>query len=332
MTRAKTAGRVQTKFQPIKVPRLSITTQFKEKKPAGLTWDALLQNPQIPLTIPTFLEKLQGLYGSKKLLGSGVSGTTYAFYNTKPTFLKMISSIARGRVVWGQSVTPGQTVAIKIIRHTKNKDVLLAEFDREVQLLTYIQKREPVVIRKSVYKASSYTPKMHLACHLPGLSIIVESYAPGKPLAQYRTVSARAIARFERAILSLWLAGVAHADLHSSNIMYDDKTKKMTIIDFGRAILLSGEAISTLRRNLVEFATSSNLKTLLLRPDALQLVSKKVVVHSTDITYVHAKIKRYLDDEEMIQHHIARRCLKPTCTKEALAKERLVAWVPYVKK
>ena len=329
-TLVKTAGHVQTRFKPVKIPRLSITTRFKTDQKMSGAWGALLEKPQIPFTTHTFLKKLSGLYTSKKLLGSGVSGTTYAFFNIKSTFLKKISNVARGHVVWGQPVNPGKPVAIKIIRHVKNKDVLLAEFDREVQLLTYIQKRRPVIVGKSMYTASLHTPKIHLACHLPGLSIIVESYAPGKPLAQYRAVSPRAIARFERAILSLWLSGVAHADLHSSNIMYDDKTKKLTIIDFGRAVLLSGEAVSSLRRNLLEFATSSNLKNALLRPDALKLISKKVVVHSLDITYIHTGIKRYLDDEAMIQHHIARRCLRPMCTKEALAKERMTTWVPYL--
>jgi predicted unusual protein kinase regulating ubiquinone biosynthesis (AarF/ABC1/UbiB family) len=128
----------------------------------------------------------------------------------------------------------------------------------------------------------------------------------------------------------MWLTGVAHADLHSSNVMYDDVSRKLTIIDFGRAVLLSSEAIQSLRQQLLDFASSSNLKKQLLRPDALKMISKKVVVDTTDITHRQIGIKRYLDDEAMIQHHIARRCLKPTCTPEALAKERLTTWVPKV--
>lgn len=321
---------VQTRFLPIKTPMLRITKKFRSKPSSfALFLQRFKTKKQTPLDLSTLFVALKGTYSAKKLLGSGIFGSTYVFHHAKPKLLDILARSARGYVVRGTPLKPGDSVAMKIIKHASTQDVF-AEFDREVQTLTYLQKREPVVVGKTMYTASQHVPKLHLACHFQGFSVIVQSYAPGKRLATYSNVMPRTIARFERAILSLWLAGVAHTDLHSENIMYDDKTKKITIIDFGHAVILSPDAIRTLRKNLLAFASDTSRNSLLLRPDVLKLISRNVVVHTTDITHLQTGIKRYLDDETMIQYHIVRRCLKPKCTPEALAKERLTTWVPRV--
>lgn len=319
---------VQTRFLPVKIPMLRITKKFRSKPSSfALFLQRFKTKKQQPLDLPTLFVKLKGTYSTKKLLGSGIFGSTYVLYHAKPRLLDIIARSARGYVVRGYPLKQGEPVAMKIIKHANAQDVF-PEFDREVQTLTYIQKKEKVAVGKTVYDASQYVPKLHLACHLQGFSVIIQSYAPGKRLATYPNVTPRTIARFERAILSLWLAGVAHTDLHSENIMYDDKTKKITIVDFGHAVILSPDAILTMRKNLLAFASDTSRNSLLLRPDVLKLISKNVIVHTTDITHLQTGIKRYLDDETMIQYHIVRRCLKPKCTLEALAKERLTTWVP----
>lgn len=322
--------RVQTRFLPIKIPMLRITKKFRSKPSSfALFLQRFKTKKQQPLDLSTLFVALKGTYSTKKLLGSGIFGSTYVFHHAKHRLLDILARSARGYVVRGYPLKPDESIAMKIIKHSSTRDVF-AEFDREVQTLTYLQKREPVIIGKTTYTASQHVPKLHLACHFQGFSVIVQSYAPGKRLAAYSNVMPRTIARFERAILSLWLAGVAHTDLHSENIMYDDKAKKITIIDFGRAVILSPDAIQTLRKNLLAFASDKARHSLLLKQDVLKLISKNVIVHTTDVTHLQTGIKRYLDDETMIQYHIARRCLKPTCTPEALAKERLTTWVPSV--
>jgi serine/threonine protein kinase len=303
------------------VPTLRITNKYRAKKrPSIFSLFGAKKN----MSIGDVIAKLRGSYSSKKLLGSGISGTTYAFSKVKPSFLQAIASMAQGYVVRGVPLDPHASVAVKFIKHGK---YAFEEFDREVQILTYIQKKGDVVVGTRVYSASRHVPKLYMACHVPGLSIIVQSYAPGKTLSRYSSISARTIARLEYALLSLWLTGVAHTDLHSSNIMFDDVSGKLTIIDFGRAVILPPDAVKTMRRNVLELLNSSK-GSLLEKPDILKLVSKHVVVDAVKRTHRAVGITKYYDDEAMIPYHIGRRCKKPTCSMASLAEERMGLWIP----
>lgn len=330
-TLRRTARALPGRFKPVTIPRLSITRKFRNKPSFVESFrERVGINQPPPRDWEDLFARLRGNYSSKKLLGTGYSGMTYVFYRVTSKFIKIIEKAARGYVVHGKkSIIPGQSVAVKIIKHVKTHDVF-TEFDREIQTMTYLEKKEPVRVGKSTYTASQHVPKLYLGCHMPGFSVIVESFAPGQPLAKYGKVTARTIARVERALLSLWLSGIAHTDLHSSNIMFDHKTKKMTIIDFGRAVVMPPDAVNALRKNLMAFSLDPARRQLLQRPDVMKLISKNVVVQLTNITHHQGGLPKYLDDETMVQYHISRRCLRPECTKELLAKERLTTWVPHM--
>lgn len=67
--------------------------------------------------------------------------------------------------------------------------------------------------------------------------------------------------RIERAMASLWLAGIAHADLHKDNMLYDAATGRLTIIDFGMGVLLP-PALTTSLRTAVARAVNDGVRSL----------------------------------------------------------------------
>lgn len=68
--------------------------------------------------------------------------------------------------------------------------------------------------------------------------LTVMGHVAGKPLNAVAGWTAEVFVAVERALVSLWLAGVAHADVHRGNVMYDPVSGKATIIDFGFGVLL----------------------------------------------------------------------------------------------
>jgi hypothetical protein len=51
----------------------------------------------------------------------------------------------------------------------------------------------------------------------------------------------------ERAVALMWLYGITHSDFHEGNQMYDERSGKVTVIDFGQAVKLSDELTRRVR-------------------------------------------------------------------------------------
>ena len=78
----------------------------------------------------------------------------------------------------------------------------------------------------------------------------VMAMAAGAPLNKYlrsTPLTAAIFAAVEKAVYSLWILGVAHADFHPGNIMYDPKTQRATILDLGFAVKLPDHIVQQVR-------------------------------------------------------------------------------------
>jgi serine/threonine protein kinase len=73
-----------------------------------------------------------------------------------------------------------------------------------------------------------------------GVFIHVMEIASGKSLDEFNapgaSMSPEMFVAIEKAVVSLWMLGYAHGDLHFGNLMYDTKRKTITIIDFGMSV------------------------------------------------------------------------------------------------
>lgn len=103
--------------------------------------------------------------------------------------------------------------------------------------------------------AASHVPKLHWFGMVKdgpskkAMFLYVMSRVEGRHVGN--ALSARDYVRIERAVASLWWAGVAHGDLHKENVFLPP-TGKASVIDFGLATLLPTAVRDRLRRALVE--------------------------------------------------------------------------------
>lgn len=83
--------------------------------------------------------------------------------------------------------------------------------------------------------------------------VTVMAQAPGVPLKKWMAEHALDLPMFlkiERAVTSLWLSGIVHADLHPDNVMTDGRV--VNIIDFGFAVVLSEAQTARLQTLVVK--------------------------------------------------------------------------------
>ena len=59
-----------------------------------------------------------------------------------------------------------------------------------------------------------------------------------------------ALAHVEKAVLTMWYAGVIHSDLHHENVLMDPRSKAVTILDFGYARVLPSTVCTQLRQKI----------------------------------------------------------------------------------
>lgn len=154
--------------------------------------------------------------------------------------------------------------------------------------------------------ASEYVPRFYFsgvvlnAYNGKEYIVTVMDHVEGKPLHSFRKpgmVSADLYLRFERAAASLWASGVVHGDLHGNNVMYDPKSKKLTILDFGRTVLLPPAMVSLVRQKMAHaisagvhslgelFSTSDTHKHRV--PNLQHLVNRKVF-NSYRLSWYHS--------------------------------------------
>lgn len=107
--------------------------------------------------------------------------------------------------------------------------------------------------------ASDYVPRIYVAGLVYDTSaggkgawryVTVMAAAPGAPLEKYlrrRSLDADTYLRVEMAACALWASGVVHGDFHKDNVFYDPATRKVTIIDFGFAVVLPSSTTAQVR-------------------------------------------------------------------------------------
>lgn len=83
--------------------------------------------------------------------------------------------------------------------------------------------------------------------------VTVMGVAPGITVDEYvarRRMTAPLYLAIEHAVVSMWLAGVAHSDFHQGNQLYEPASGTLTIIDFGMSMRLSDALVAQLRAAL----------------------------------------------------------------------------------
>lgn len=101
---------------------------------------------------------------------------------------------------------------------------------------------------------STFVPALHVAGADRAAGVFVTAMAPvdGASLQSVfdrRGITAEVYAAAEKSVSSMWLLGVAHADMHMGNVLIDGAGKAW-IVDFGFAVALPADLRRTLLREI----------------------------------------------------------------------------------
>ena len=197
-------------------------------------------------------------------LGEGAYGMTFTCRVDADTFRAL--ETARGSsTFWVDYRTPkiGETVVIKLTQDKRRSDAhgaytqFVADNLKEASWHRYLD-RAPCV-QLGAFKpvcAAVYVPDFYWSGLVVDSRTRARVYMTVMGLARGVTIqrhlsrnrlTADLFLRIERAMASLWLSGIAHADLHKDNMLYDASTGYLTIIDFGMGVLLPPTLTTTLR-------------------------------------------------------------------------------------
>lgn len=184
------------------------------------------------------------LGGKLHFLSAGAHGLAYRATATSAAFHQQLFTFLTADRI-GSPLSAGSSVVIKVHLLEDYDDIDAAR--RECKMQAWLHDQE-TTFQGTKICGSEVVPPVFYAGLLEGTGatgmafITVMGEAPGQPLNHYlkekKHLTALQYALIEKAILTLWVLGAIHADLHTGNMFIDDKTQKVTIIDFGYAMVL----------------------------------------------------------------------------------------------
>ncbi|GAQ92461.1 Protein kinase-like protein containing BRO family, N-terminal domain [Klebsormidium nitens] len=205
------------------------------------------------------------LGGKLSFLSAGAHGLAYRATNvSEASHIQFFASLSSD--VIGNPQSAPQKVIIKVHRLDKFDDIAAARMECKMQAWIHSQE---TTFQGAKVRGSEVVPPIFYAGLLDGgekgmVFITVMGEAPGVVLREFLTRRSNRLTGFEyalieRAILTLWLLGVVHADLHEANIFIDEKSEKVTIIDFGYALILPKARATQVRTALDQGANMNTL-------------------------------------------------------------------------
>ena len=202
-----------------------------------------------------------------KRLSEGAYGVTFTSRVTTKV-ARELERVRQASTFWMEHRSPpvGSTVVINLAtdaggrRSQGRYDACVLDNLKESSWHRYLD-RAPCIQLPGVKPLcpSAYVPDFYwagLVVDAPTGSrvfVTVMGLAKGVTMGSYlesRPLTAKLFIEVERATASLWLAGIAHADLHKENMLYDPPTGKLTIIDFGMGVKLPPDVTAALQAAL----------------------------------------------------------------------------------
>ena len=203
-----------------------------------------------------------------EIVGSGSYGTAFRAAADRPTLNAMKAGMSR--LLFSSMPDAGRTIIIKTGR---------AQNDTRVQ-----QSVREAAAHKSLWAApcpripgatrppcpGEYVPRFYFAGVASGAEFAPEfvnvmDLAPGVPLEKYlarRPMTPELYVKLERALAAIWAAGYVHNDAHKGNLMYDARTGRVSVIDFGFVVRLSAGMATAVRDAIARGLASDDTRSL----------------------------------------------------------------------
>jgi hypothetical protein len=188
-------------------------------------------------------------------LGRGAYGVAFSAAMTPDNHIRVqhLANAVR-HLVYSGMPAQGSRVVIKVATDADANKEWLGACVRESLVHRWLADRDrptprvPGCPASKTAQSAQYVPRFYFAGlvrdagNFQPAFVVVMDRAAGMPLdaflQQRRVPTARLYVDLERAACALWLAGVVHADLHRGNVMYDPASRKLTVLDFGMAVVL----------------------------------------------------------------------------------------------
>lgn len=165
------------------------------------------------------------------------------------------------------------------------------------------------------------------------LFVTVMAEAPGVPLANVlysqrtrrdRALSARFYVGVERALASMWYSGVIHNDLHKGNMMFDARTGRFSIIDFGFAAIMPPAMLKQVRAS-VDSAVRRGVRSLgeVWRDPSVSSVGAGLQAFANRVVYTRKRTAWFNPDGRALMAMWSR---MPGTHRAAVPRMRQKAW------
>lgn len=183
-----------------------------------------------------------------QLIGEGAYGAAYRVKvdDAALAYFKALAEKGTYRVV-DSMPAKGKDVIVKVQRPRPGRRLNFTNLVHESTVHVQAAKTchySGVACSTKNYCLSDFVPRFYLSAYVASQDkyVTVMAQAPGKPVweatRQEREVSLDVYLRIERALALMWAAGILHTDIHTNNMLWDAKTKWLTIIDFGLSIAI----------------------------------------------------------------------------------------------
>lgn len=258
-----------------KYPLWHSTAKVRAKQPEGL---GILPEVQTQSNVNTNPPKIYDITRPSMMIAQGAFGKTYKYYDSPKNVFESFKEYFKEFLV-GDLPDVRQELIIKVEKQNHTTGHLPSM--KEAQIHKYLTNACSAGICAGQHVAKFFFAGQFR--YFDTFQIICMSRAPGVPLSEfmvptvargkkdpslagqvyYRTfvkpfkqtfekpeyvITPALIRNLEDAVRSMWLNGIAHADLHYNNILAT-KDGQVTIIDFGRAVTLPESILEKIKEH-----------------------------------------------------------------------------------
>lgn len=191
-------------------------------------------------------------------LAEGNNGVAFVAKRAGAAFHNRLFGSLSSYVIGSPSNAPREVI-IKVQALRKVRDIDDVRREVKLQLWIYSQSRSINGVKIDGRKLAPPIYYSGLLDTPHGMVFVtVMGRARGVNLRDFmkaKGLTASQYANIEKAIVSLWLLGAAHADLHPGNVFFDSKCNRTTIIDFGFGMVLPRQFVKKMEKyDLAEVA------------------------------------------------------------------------------
>jgi tRNA A-37 threonylcarbamoyl transferase component Bud32 len=262
-----------------------------------------------------------------KSFAGGVYGKLYKL-NVSPAGIKRRLDNLRSslkHLVQTNRVPQSGLFAVKVAMHPADRDWATWVRDNVYEAEAHVKLATRCVSLTCAAKAAcAPSPRFYFAGVDPSARVFVTvmQFVQGDTLYDFikhrRTISASTYLNIEKAVVSMWLNGIVHGDLHADNILISPSGNKVWLVDFGFAVVLPDNRLQALRNVMddVPNVSDSLANSVWYAKNALQ-------GYVNSVLHLHRHLSWYNADGKLLKYMYN---MVPVAERSKIGKMRRQLW------